>query len=334
MKIGKLGFVLGKFYPFHRGHIHLIESAEKQVEKLIVIVGTLKTENISGELRYEWVKETFPHLEVHHLTDDNPQYPQEHPDFWNIWKTSIRKFISEKIDFVFTSETYGDELARNLDAKHICIDLPRNTFPVSGTAIRENPMKYWDFIAPAAKPYFVRKIVLYGPESTGKTTLAQQLAKYFQTNWIPEFAREYLEVKENPMLLEMSDFIRIAEGQIKIEEEAVKFANRILFCDTDLLVTKVLSDHYMNECPESITEKAYTREYSLHLLTYIDVPWVADVLRDRPNQREEMFELFKTELEKTKRPYKIITGNFEERFQKAVEIIKREILMEDNEREN
>jgi HTH-type transcriptional regulator, transcriptional repressor of NAD biosynthesis genes len=329
-KIGKLGFVLGKFYPLHRGHIHLINSALIQVEKLIIIIGTLKRESIPGELRYQWLKETFPKLEIHHLTDENPQYPEEHPDFWNIWIKSIRKFIPGKIDIIFSSETYGDELAEKLDARHICIDLKRKIFPVSGTEIRKHPMKYWEFIADAAKPYFVQKIVLYGPESTGKTTLSQKLATHFNTIWIPEFARNYLEKKPTPV--ELNDIPIIAKGQIRLEEEAVKKANRILICDTDTLVTKVYSEHYYETCPEWIKESAYNRKYALHLLTYIDIPWVEDKLRDRGDRKEEMFELFKNELEKSKRPYRLITGNFEERFEKAVEIIKQEILMEENER--
>lgn len=326
-KIGKLGFVLGKFYPLHKGHIHLIESANKQVDKLIVIIGSLKSESISGDIRYTWLKNTFPNIEIHHLTDENPQYPEEHPDFWNIWISSIRKFIPQKIDIVFSSEIYGEELAQYLNAKHVCIDLERKTFPISGSQIRKNPMRNWDLISNAAKPYFVQKIVLYGPESTGKTTLSKKLANYFNTIWIPEYAREYLEKKLTPV--ELSDIPFIAKGQIQLEMEAINSSNKILFCDTDLLVTKVYSEHYYNTCPDWIIKEAYTREYSLHLLTYIDIPWVADRLRDRGDRKEEMFNLFQSELEKTKRPYKLITGNFEERFQKSVEIIKKEILMEE-----
>lgn len=325
-----VGFVLGKFYPPHRGHVHLIESARKKVDRLIVIIGSLKKEIIPGEIRFQWMKETFPGLEIYHLTDENPQYPEEHPDFWNIWKTSIRKFIPDKIDFVFTSEEYGNPLAYHLNAEHICIDLERKEFPISGTLLRNNPMKYWDYLVDAAKPYFVRKIVIYGPESTGKTTLSRDLAKHFNTQWIPEFAREYLEKKDSPV--ELSDIPIIAKGQLAIEEEAIKKANRILICDTDVLVTKVYSEHYYDTCPEWIIDEAYNRRYSLHLLTNNDIPWVEDKLRDRGDKREEMFLLFKTELEKANRPYRLISGNFTERFQKAVEIINKEILMEGNER--
>ena len=96
-----------------------------------------------------------------------------------------------------------------------------------------------------------------------------------------------------------------------------------------MLITKVYSEHYYNTSPDWIKEAAYNRKYALHLLTYIDIPWVEDKLRDRGDRKEEMFALFKSELEKAKRPYRLITGNFEERFQKAVEIIKQEILMEE-----
>ncbi|HMV44208.1 MAG TPA: AAA family ATPase, partial [Leptospiraceae bacterium] len=269
--------------------------------------------------RFYWMKETFPDLDVYHLTDENPQFPEEDPNFWEIWKRSIRQFIKEPIDIVFTSEEYGEMLAKKLNARHICIDLERKTFPISGTQVRESPFKNWDLISDAAKSYFVKRIVIYGPESTGKTTLARTLAEYYKTEWVPEFAREYLENKNSPV--ELSDIPIIAEGQIRTEDELAKKANRILICDTDILVTKVYSEHYYNTCPEWIKEGAYNRKYALHLLTNNDIPWVADILRDRGDRREEMFELFKTELEKANKSYKLISGNYKERFDTAVQII-------------
>ena len=137
----EIGLVLGKFYPLHKGHIHLIQSARKKVNKLYVLVCSLKREAIPGDLRFYWMKETFPDLDVYHLTDENPQFPEEDPNFWEIWKRSIRQFIKEPIDIVFTSEEYGEMLAKKLNARHICIDLERKTFPISGTQVRESPFK-------------------------------------------------------------------------------------------------------------------------------------------------------------------------------------------------
>ncbi len=319
-----LGFVLGKFYPLHKGHIYLIEEARKKTEKLVVLIGSLQKEKIPGEIRFEWLKKTFPDLEIHHIEDENPETPEEHPDFWNIWKKSIRSKISHKIDFVFSSEDYGEPLAKLFDAKSILIDKDRKKFPISGTMIREKPTFYWDYLSEAAKPYFVKKIVLYGPESTGKTTLSKFLAEKFNTLWIPEFAREYLEEKNSPVVEE--DITIIARGQMKLEDEAILKANKILFCDTDILVTKVYSEHYYNSCPDFLIDECKTRNYFLHLLTNNDIPHVADALRDRADRREEMFHLFEKELINHNRKFEKITGNFKEREKLAVEIIEKILL--------
>ena len=136
------------------------------------------------------------------------------------------------------------------------------------------------------------KVVLYGPESSGKTTLSRELAKHYDTIWVEEFAREYLQKKwekENKSC-ELKDIIPIAVGQIKLENEFSKKANKILFCDTDLLETKVYSETYYNGFCDPVLEK-YTLEdkYDLYILTDMDIPWIKDDLRDKPNHRVEMF---------------------------------------------
>lgn len=168
------------------------------------------------------------------------------------------------------------------------------------------------------------KVVLYGPESTGKTTLAKQLAEHYNTGWVPEFMREYLEEKWNSSkkLVEKEDLIPIAMGQLRMEKIITQKVDDLLICDTNLLELKVYSEYYYDGfCPPEIKEEATKDEYSIYLLTYIDTPWEADLLRDRPNNREEMFRIFETELKKQGFPYKILKGNLEERFNKAVEII-------------
>lgn len=168
------------------------------------------------------------------------------------------------------------------------------------------------------------KVVLYGPESTGKTTLAKQLAEHFNTLWVPEYMREYLQNKWNlkKELVDKDDLIPIAEGQTKLENEASKEVNKLLICDTNLLELKVYSEYYYNGfCPLEIKEEATKDNYSIYLLTFVDTPWEADDLRDRPNNREEMFRIFEAELKKQGFPYEILKGNEEERFNKAVEII-------------
>jgi NadR type nicotinamide-nucleotide adenylyltransferase len=148
------GFLLGKFLPLHRGHMYLIEHARDRVDHLTVLVCSLKREPIPGTLRYQWVRELYPTVNVQHFAEDVPQYPEEHPDFWTIWLNVIRRFVPTGPDLVFTSETYGDRLAEILGARHVCVDLERKTFPVSGTAVRDDPFAYWDFIPPPVQAYF------------------------------------------------------------------------------------------------------------------------------------------------------------------------------------
>jgi NadR type nicotinamide-nucleotide adenylyltransferase len=313
------GMVLGKFMPIHKGHQYLIDYALDRVNHLTILVGTLKTEPIPGHLRIEWVRELYPGAEVHQITDENPQYPHEHPNFWEIWTTSIRKFIPQGPDVVFTSETYGEELAKRLGARHLLCDLSRSIVPISATAIRNRPLTHWQYIPETVRPYFVKRVVIYGPESTGKTTLAEKLAAYYGTVWVPEFAREYLDKKA--AWVEPSDIPIIAEGQIASEALFAKQANRLLISDTDLITTSIYSQHYFGECPDSVLRQADAQEYDLYLLMDIDVRWVEDWQRPDPTNRQYFFDRFRNELEKRDRRYVVISGTYEERFDRARQAI-------------
>lgn len=168
------------------------------------------------------------------------------------------------------------------------------------------------------------KVVLYGPESTGKTTLAEQLAEHYNTLWVPEFMREYLQRKwdSEKKLVTKEDLIPIANGQLNLEIEASEQVENLLICDTNLLELKVYSEYYYDGfCPSEIKNEATKINYSIYLLTYIDTPWEADDLRDRPENREEMFRIFEAELKKQGFPYEILKGNEKERFENAVRII-------------
>jgi NadR type nicotinamide-nucleotide adenylyltransferase len=168
------------------------------------------------------------------------------------------------------------------------------------------------------------RVVLYGPESTGKTTLAKALADHYQTSWAPEFARFYLQEKwdKQQAVCTLADLPIIAHGQVAAENTAIAQANRIIFCDTNILVTKVWSEtHFDGYCaPELNTILAQTH-YDLYLLTSIDVPWEKDDLRDRPNDREQMFIYFKQQLEAYNFPFLVLEGSLEERVEKAVTVI-------------
>ena len=167
------------------------------------------------------------------------------------------------------------------------------------------------------------KIALFGPESTGKTTLAKQLAEYYKTEWVPEFARDYLQEKweDNKHICVVDDMMPIAYGQTALENEKLASANKYLFCDTNLMVTKVFSEMYYGFCDPLLNEAALKHEYDLFFLTDIDVPWEKDDIRDTPEGRETVFSVFKETLIDTKKPFIILSGDKETRLAKATAII-------------
>ena len=170
------------------------------------------------------------------------------------------------------------------------------------------------------------RIVLFGPESTGKTTLSRHLARHYNTVWVREYAREYLQDKWNNerKTCENLDLIPIAIGQMKLENELAKKADRVLICDTDLLETKVYSEEfYGGFVNPNLEEAAKTNQYDLYLLTYIDTPWEKDDLRDRPEQRLEMFNAFENALIKYNRPYILLKGDKTTRLETAVKAIDK-----------
>ena len=170
------------------------------------------------------------------------------------------------------------------------------------------------------------KVVLFGPESTGKTTLSRQLARYYNSVWVPEYAREYLQNKWNNerKTCEPKDLLPIAEGQMKHENELAQKTDSVLICDTDLLETKVYSEaYYIGSCDPILEKYALENTYDLYFLTYIDTPWEADDLRDKPDDREEMFNAFEKALRANKRPYILLKGNKKERLEIAVKHIDK-----------
>ena len=177
------------------------------------------------------------------------------------------------------------------------------------------------------------KVVLFGPESTGKTTISKQLARHYNTVWTPEFARQYLQKKWNNerKTCEASDLIPIAIGQIHLENKLAKKADKVLICDTDLLETKVYSEEYYGGyVEEKLNNAALKNQYDLYLLTYIDTPWEEDDLRERPESRLEMFTAFENALKKYNKNYILLKGDKETRLDTASKAIDKIIASKNN----
>ncbi len=173
------------------------------------------------------------------------------------------------------------------------------------------------------QPTDIIKIAMFGPESSGKTTLSRQLAEHFDTVWIPEFARQYLEdkLKNANEVCVPGDLLPIAIGQTRLENQGLNTANKFLFCDTNLLVTKVYSEAYYEFCDPILDKAAKKHKYDLFFLTDIDLPFEKDELRDSEENRNKFFHIFKNSLIENNKPYILLSGTKQQRLQKAIPIV-------------
>ncbi len=165
----------------------------------------------------------------------------------------------------------------------------------------------------------LKKIAITGPESTGKSWLAKQLAGHYKTYWVPEYAREYLNKLNRPY--ELKDIELIARGQQLLQQRMEALAEDYLFSDTEMLVCKIWAQFVYGNIPEFIQDTFDKQSFTLYLLCDVDLPWQADPLREHPHKRETLFEIYRSELEKSKLPYAIVRGADEKRLQNAVHIL-------------
>lgn len=165
------------------------------------------------------------------------------------------------------------------------------------------------------------KVTLFGPESTGKTTLAQQLAGYYQTVWVPEYARQYQH--QHQRMLSLDDVLPIAKGQLELEKYYISKARNILICDTDILETKVYSEIYYGTCPEWVLQNLPSSYLGMYLLMNIDIPWVPDGIRDRPEDRVRRFQKFKDELVNRDMIFAEIAGLDQNRLKNAIHAVDK-----------
>jgi len=322
------GLIVGKFYPPHRGHKHLIDFARSRADELSVIVCQKPDESPRGELRAAWLREIHPDARVL-LIDD--VYDEQDS---RVWADNSVRWLGFVPDMVFTSEDYGERFAHFLGCEHILVDKDRQTVPISGTAVRSNPLGCWDFLEPPVRGWYAKRICLVGAESTGKTTLAQMLAERYQTVWVPEYGREYSERKlaeEGEYNWRSEEFALIAKTQCERENEAACRANKILICDTDAFATGVWHRRYMGErSPEVEAIAADHRRPDLYLLTDVNTPFIQDGTRDGELIREWMHETFVAELTAQGRPFRLVSGALQDRFNRAVECIDEVFAREMN----
>jgi NadR type nicotinamide-nucleotide adenylyltransferase len=333
------GLVVGKFYPPHAGHHHLIDTAAAACERLTVVVAASPLEGIPIALRAAWLRERHPqpHVDIVPAVDDI-EIDYDSDTVWAAHVEIFRTAAREPVDVVFSSEEYGPELARRLDAVHVAVDPARERFPVSGTAVREDPVACWHHLSPPVRAYLARRVVVVGAESSGTTTLARALAEHYArrggvwaaTRWVPEYGRLYCEEKlavarrHDPGLWlgdlgwASEEFTVIAERQLALEDAAARAGSPLLVCDTDAFATELWHERYVGTPPPPL---AGTRHDLWILTDTAGVPFEQDGWRDGEMIREEMSVRFAAELDRRRLPYVTVKGTHGERLAEAVDAI-------------
>lgn len=315
------GLILGKFLPLHAGHIALIEFGVLQCNELYVVLCAEETESVTGSIRLGWLNETFsgkPGVKPVVLTynkSDLPDTSVSSREASSKWAQKIRAEIGS-VEVIFSSEPYGDYMADELSCAHICFDKERIKYPVSATLIRNHPFRYWEFLADAAKPFYVKKICLYGTESTGKSTLTIRLAEFFRTSYVPEIARDIIQ--KTDQCTEM-DLQSVARAHALAITAGLKCARMILFVDTDIHITKSYAQFLFQR--ELIVDEwiEKTNQFELYLYLNKDDPYFQDGTRLDENRRDALDEYHAVQLKKVRVPVLEIKGDWEERFQRAIE---------------
>ena len=316
------GVVIGKFLPPHHGHKHLIDTATAAVDHLDVIVCARDNQPIDGETRVAWLREIHPNATVHLTLDDIADDEGDRTS--EAWATRTRQLLGRVPNVVFTSEEYGPRYARYLGANHVSVNPSRTIVPVSGTAVRADPASHWKYLEPCVRAWYVRRVCVVGAESTGTTTLAEALARRYDTACVAEFGRTFCEERLSqgqPLDWTPADFIDIALQQQADEDAGARVSGPILVCDTDALATSIWHERYLGNRSPEVEALAASRQYSLYILTSDDIPFVQDGTRDGEAVRGWMTKRFRIELARRAEPWIEVAGSLPDRVATAASAI-------------
>jgi HTH-type transcriptional repressor of NAD biosynthesis genes len=322
--IARKGVVLGDFCPLTNAHVHMIEFARNYVDELIIVVDEHAADAVNAEGRVAWLKELFPGVSIRRVKSVE-WHKSDVDDYGRQLLSGLRRILPKTgtgiEGFLFCLEGRGKLLAEKLGATYIPCNPSLIGHSTTEKEIRSNPLKHWDSLPRIVRPHFVRRVCVFGPESTGKSTLAKQLAKHFGTAYVPEYAQTYIAT--NGKDIDDDDMLAIARGQCALEDAVARDANRVLFCDSDLVTSILWSGRLIGTVPEWLRLEADKRHYDLYLLTHYDVPWVDDAHRYIPKESPAFFDRCVLELDGRKRPYAQIKGGWDERFQLAVAAVEK-----------
>lgn len=333
------GVIIGKFWPPHSGHQALIEFAQTKVDTIYVLVCATDMQRPQGRDRARWVQQIFPKAEVI-LTEDFCIWHAPGPCLTECsmkWANRVRELVFEPIDAVFASEEYGTNFGAAMGATFFPFDPPRLQHSISGTAIRENPFSNWSFLHPYVKSGLTRKVSVMGAESTGTTTLSNQLATYLGIPCVPEIGRtiswELMATAGSMEKVEWTPHIfwDILTKHATAEDSAraqsiMKTPQELgpwIVADTDALATIAWWERYLGEPTVDVRAFADSRLADAYIVTSPDdVDFHQDGIRDGENVRLQMHERFLELAHTTDRPVLLAQGTPSQRLDSAIQFLE------------
>jgi HTH-type transcriptional regulator, transcriptional repressor of NAD biosynthesis genes len=311
-----LGITIGKFMPLHLGHELMLDFGANMLDHLTVLVSGNETDEIPLSVRFKWVSDylsKYSNVRVVKHVDESPT-PENidangtvlDAEFQQYWKHQFFEVDPFATHFV-SSDAYGKTMANLLGIKWLRVDPNRETYQISGTQIRKDVYTNFQYISDVAKPYFVKRVAIVGPESTGKSTLTKNLADMFSTVGVHEYGRTISETMNN--VLTADDFYNIAEAQQVLLDSAVSKARvPIVFTDTEAYTTYLFSNIYLGQYLEDIKISAIKQDFDLYLVLAPTVKWVDDGTRILSDQadREIFFKQLVEFLQTHNKKYVII----------------------------
>ncbi len=333
-----LGLVVGKFAPLHLGHEWLIKQAALQCNRLLILsFANPEYDRCDAPTRRRWLAKRFPEHEAFVINTTwlkqtctrleidvrpIPANDSDDDEQQNFLAWILKDVLRRAPDAIFCSESYATTCAVVLtkalghNLKAMIMDLDRSQMPVSATQIREDPHGQRRWMSPEVAGAYVRRIVLLGGESSGKTTLAAALAARYETTWVHEYGRELWEQQKGTMSKE--DLLKIGYEQIRREEEALSSANRYLFCDTSPLTTAGYGLWMFGHVDPELAKLA-TREYDAALLCKPDFPFVQDGARREEAFRDQQHAWYQEHTSTLKCPVLEVGGILAERVSSVAE---------------
>lgn len=321
----KTGLTLGKYAPFHKGHQLVVETALAEVDNLyLIIYDCPETTQIPLQIRGGWIAKLYPEVRIIQAWDgakevgDSTDIRQKHENY------IIGKLGIKGITHFYSSEFYGKHMSRALCAENRVVDEHRETIPVCGTQIRENPFAHRRYLHPLVYRDMVANLVFLGAPGTGKTTLAQALSKEYRTRWMPEYGRGFWEKYQKNRRLTPGQLEEIAATHLQLEEKYLQKSERFLFTDTNALTTYVFSMYYHGMATDALAALALQSagRYDLVFLCDMDFPCPDTWDRSGEANRKMMQRRTIAELCSRKIPFIRVSGSIETRIRYVKQILK------------